>query len=291
MAPVSEEERRRFCDYFYRETGMSFVENKPYYVDKRLEERMAATRTGDFASSFALLRGGGEEVQRLISLFTVNETYFYREEYQFTCLTADLLPSLLASRAGGARPGRPIRLWSVPCSTGEEPYSLAIWLLENFAEVDEHEVEIVGSDIDADALATAAAGVFGARALQRMPPALIDRYFVRVAEGAWQIIAGLRRSIALTRVNLVDRAGLAGHRGYDVVFCRNLLIYFDETSRRVAAENLYEALAPGGYLCMGHSESMSRISPLFLVRRFRDAIVYQKPVAHDERGVLRQSGA
>jgi chemotaxis protein methyltransferase CheR len=270
--PISDEERRRFCDYFYRQTGMSFVENKPYYVDKRLEERMAATRTRDFAAYLALLRGGGEEVQRLISLFTVNETYFYREDYQFTCLTADLLPSLLPGRGG-----RPIRLWSVPCSTGEEPYSLAIWLLENFAEVDEHEVEIVGSDIDEAALATAAAGLFGARALQRMPRALIDRYFVPVADGAWRIIDGLRRSIALTRVNLVDRSGLAEHRGYDVVFCRNLLIYFDDASRRVAAENLFEALAPGGYLCMGHSESMSRISSLFLVRRFRDAIVYQKP--------------
>jgi chemotaxis protein methyltransferase CheR len=272
MPTISDSDRQRFCDYFYRETGMSFVENKPYYVDKRLEERILATGTVDFATYFALLRSGGAEQQRLISRFTINETYFYREDYQFACLTSDLLPTLIAARGAAA----PIRLWSVPCSTGEEPYSLAIWLLENFAGIDDHEVEIVGSDIDEAALAAAAQGVFGARALQRMSPEVVSRYFDSLGEARWQIIEGLRRSIALTRVNLADRGGIAGHAGFDVVFCRNLLIYFDDASRRIAAENLYESLVPGGFLCLGHSESMSRISSLFAVRRFSDAIIYQK---------------
>jgi len=272
---ISDAERQRFCDYFYRQTGMSFVENKPYYVDKRLEERIEATRSGSFPAYFALLRASGDELQQMISRFTVNETYFFREDYQLACLTTDLLPARLA----GQLSRRPVKLWSVPCSTGEEPYSLAIWLLENFAGIDDHDIEITGSDIDSAALAAAAAGVFGARALQRLSPALISRYFTQAGEDSWRIIEDLRNSIALTRVNLVDRAGLSGHRGYDVVFCRNLLIYFDDASRRIAAENLYEALAPGGFLCLGHSESMSRISALFDVRQFRDAIVYQKPGA------------
>jgi len=270
---ISEGERQRFCDYFYRQTGMSFVENKPYYVDKRLEERIEATRSGSFPAYFALLRAGGDELQHMISRFTVNETYFFREDYQLACLTAEMLPAILAGRTRK----RPIKLWSVPCSTGEEPYSLAIWLLENFADIDDHDIEITGSDIDLAALSAAAGGVFGARALQRLSPALVSRYFARIGEDAWQIIGDLRNSISLTRVNLVDRAGLSGHRGYDVVFCRNLLIYFDDASRRIAAENLYESMAPGGFLCLGHSESMSRISALFEVRRFREAIVYQKP--------------
>ncbi len=272
MPTISDSDRQRFCDYFYRQTGMSFVENKPYYVDKRLEERILATGTEDFATYFSLLRSGGAEQQRLISRFTINETYFYREDYQFACLTSDLLPALIAQRSAAA----PIRLWSVPCSTGEEPYSLAIWLLEKFAGIDDHDVEIVGSDIDEAALAAAAQGVFGARALQRMPADVVSRYFVKLGDGRWQIIEGLRRSIALTQVNLADRGSIAGHANFDVVFCRNLLIYFDEASRRIAAENLYESLSPGGFLCLGHSESMSRTSSLFAVRRFSDAIIYQK---------------
>jgi chemotaxis protein methyltransferase CheR len=270
---ISDGERQLFCDYFYRQTGMSFVDGKPYYVDKRLEERIDATRTGNFAAYFALLRAGGEELQLLISRFTVNETYFFREDYQFACLTSDLLPALLAGRSAK----RPIRIWSVPCSTGEEPYSLAIWLLENFPGIDNHDIDITGSDIDMAALDAAAAGVFGARALQRLPPALIERYFVREPDGSRRIIADLRGSVSFTRVNLIDLAGLAGHRGYDVVFCRNLLIYFDDASRQVAAEALYGAMAPGGFLCLGHSESMSRISARFTVRRFPGAVVYQKP--------------
>jgi len=272
---ISDSERQSFCDYFYRQTGMSFIDNKPYYVDKRLEARIAATRSGSFAAYFSLLRAGGEELQQLISRFTVNETYFFREDYQLACLTAELLPARLAAQASK----RPVKIWSVPCATGEEPYSVAIWLLENFAGIDDHDIDITGSDIDTAALAAAAAGVFGARALQRLPAALIDRYFARDGEGAWRIIDDLRRSVAFTRCNLIDRAGLAGHGGYDVVFCRNLLIYFDDASRRAAVDNLYAAMAPGGFLCLGHSESMSRISARFTVRRFAQATVYQKPHA------------
>src|SRR5690606_10711410 len=167
-----------------------------------------------------------------------------------------------------------IRIWSAPCSTGEEPYSIAIWLLENWTRVDAYDVEIVGSDIDTRVIAAAREGIYGGRAISRLGRDVVSRYFEDLGEGQWQIIPELRESVAFSPTNLIDPAHTRVHGVFDVIFCRNMLIYFSEESRRIAAENLYESLKPGGFICLGHTESMSRISPLFAVRRFADAIVY-----------------
>lgn len=271
---VTDEEFRRLCDFLYRRTGMVFTEAKRYYVQRRVADRMTATGSGSFASYFARLRSDARgEIEQFINAFTVNETYFYREDHQLRCLTSDLL----GERARAKLPGEAVRIWSVPCSTGEEPYSIAIWLLENWPPVDAYDVEIVGSDIDTRALEAAQEGVFGKRALMRLTPDLVGKYFVPAGSERWRILDELRRSVRFTPVNLVDVAETRLHGRFDVIFCRNVLIYFDDASRRLAAENLYESLAPGGYICLGHTESMSRISPLFEVCRYADAIVYRRP--------------
>ena len=111
----------------------------------------------------------------------------------------------------------------------------------------------------------------------RLPPEVVGRYFEALAEEQWQIIPQLRDSVSFTTVNLLEPDQTRLHGQFDVIFCRNVLIYFDDASRRIAAENLFESLLPGGFICLGHTESMSRISPLFEARRFADAIVYQRP--------------
>ncbi len=274
FAPPTEEEFGRLCEFLYRRTGMVFTENKRYYVDRRIIERMSAIGAPTFTRYFAHLRADADgEIEQLINAFTVNETYFYREDHQLKCLTTDLLPE----RVRGRDRSQPIRIWSAPCSTGEEPYSIAIWLLENWPLVDEYEIEIVGSDIDTRALDFARTGVYGKRALMRLSDPVIERYFTALEAQQWKILDLLRESVRFTPVNIVEAASTRGHGQFDVIFCRNVLIYFDDASRRVAAENLYENLLPGGYICLGHTESMSRISPLFEVSRFNDAIVYQRP--------------
>ena len=274
--PVTEEEFRRLSEFLYRRTGMVFNESKRYYTQRRVTERMAATGSTSFASYFARLRGDvGGEIEAFVNAFTVNETYFYREEHQLQCLTN----SLLAERTRRRSRSDTLRIWSVPCSTGEEPYSIALWLLEDWAQVDAYDIEIVGSDIDTRVLQAAEAGLFGKRALMRLPPELVGRYFEELEDDQWRILDDIRQSVRFTPVNLVEPAETRPHGQFDVIFCRNVLIYFDDASRRVAAENLYENLAPGGFICLGHTESMSRISPLFEVRRFDDAIVYQRPEA------------
>jgi len=273
---VTHEDVRRLCEFLYRRTGMLFDESKRYYIDRRLSERIAATGSESFQAYFAVLRSDArEEIEHLVNAFTVNETYFYREDHQLRCMTSNLLDDLLRRKQAGDT----LRIWSIPCSTGEEPYSIAMWLMENWSEVDRHNIEIVASDIDTRALKAAAEGVYGARALMRLSPSLIDRYFAPVDDGHFQIDPGLRESIQFTRANLIDPREMSSYRDFDIVFCRNVLIYFDDASRRIAAESLYDCLRPGGYICLGHSETMSRISPLFGVRRFPDAIVYQRPEA------------
>jgi chemotaxis protein methyltransferase CheR len=271
---IGEEEYRRLSDFLYRRTGMVFTESKRYYTQRRITDRMTATGATSFAGYFARLRSDlGGEVEQFINAFTVNETYFYREEHQLQCLTSDLLRERTLHRA----PSDPIRIWSVPCSTGEEPFSIAMWLLETWAEVDAWDIEILGSDIDTRALEAARAGIYGKRALMRLSPTIIARYFESLDDERWRLSDDIRQSVAFSSVNLVEPEQTRPFGKFDVIFCRNVLIYFDDTSRRTAAENLYENLAPGGFICLGHTESMSRISPLFEVCRYADAIVYQRP--------------
>jgi chemotaxis protein methyltransferase CheR len=279
LPALTEVEFRRLCEYLYRRSGMVFTEAKRYYVERRAHERMSATGSQSFASYFARLRINAQgESEHFVNALTVNETYFYREQHQLRCLSTNLL----AERVRDKRKGGTIRIWSVPCSTGEEPYSVAMWLLENWPLVDEYEIEIIGSDIDTRVLEQAHAGIFGKRALMRLSPYLVDKYFSPMLEERWKILDDLRDSVQFSRVNIVapDETRVHGH--FDVVFCRNVLIYFDDASRRIAAENLYENLLPGGFICLGHTESMSRISPLFEVRPFADAIVYQRPAGSPE---------
>jgi chemotaxis protein methyltransferase CheR len=273
-AQVTEEEFRRLAEFLYRRTGMVFTESKRYFVERRIAERMAATASVRFVDYFGYLRSEAHgEVEHLINAFTVNETYFYREDHQLECLSKDLL----RERTLVKPPGETIRIWSAPCSTGEEPYSIAIWLLENWALADTYNIEIVGSDIDTRVLEAAAEGVFGKRALMRLSPELVSRYFDRLDDDCWRILEDLRLSVRFSRINLMQARETRIEGKFDVIFCRNVLIYFDDESRRIAAENLYDSLLPGGYICLGHTESMSRISPLFEVCRFSNAIVYRRP--------------
>lgn len=273
---ITNEEFLKFREYFYRKTGIYFEESKRYFVDKRILERMAKTGADSFHAYFMNLRfeASGRELQTLINAMTVNETYFFREDYQFRCMVRSMLPELTAYRAAK----RPIKIWSIPSSSGEEPYSIAIWLLEYWPQVDEWDIEIVASDIDTKILDLAREGRYGTRSLQNLPPNLLRKYFKPVGNQEHQIIEDLRGSVEFTQVNLSDRTTTRQYRGFDIIFCRNLLIYFDDISRREAAEVFFGALNPGGFICLGHSESMSRISSLFTVRKFPEAIVYQKPL-------------
>ena len=271
--PIPADEIARICDLLFRWTGMTFGENKRYFIERRLRDRMARSHIGDVAAYLDHAASQSEEREALINAFTINESYFYREDHQFLALIRQILPEIVASK----RPGDLVRIWSMPCSTGEEAYSIAIWLLENWQMVDAYHVEIVGSDIDTQALAAAREGWFGAKALARLSPEIVASYFSAEHKHRRRIIQDLQESVHFVPANIIDRATLRGIGRFDVIFCRNVLIYFNDESRRVGVDNLYDSLNAGGYICLGHSESMTRITDRFSLVRFDDAIVYRKP--------------
>jgi chemotaxis protein methyltransferase CheR len=270
---ITDEDFLKFKEFFYRKTGINFELTKRYFVDKRLVERIKATNTENFRGYFALLRfqPSGEELQQLTNLMTVNETYFLREEYQFKCLVNSILPEIVQRKKGRD----PIRIWCIPSSSGEEPYSVAMYLQETWPGIADWDVEIISSDIDTNILRRARAGRYSIRSVQHMPAVWLEKYFTGV-KNEYQLCDDLRQAVEFTRVNLSEPADTLRYRNFDIIFCRNLLIYFDDLSRKTAAEAFYEVLNPGGYICLGHSESMSRISPLFKVCKFPEAIVYRK---------------
>jgi chemotaxis protein methyltransferase CheR len=272
---VSAEEYARFCEFFYRKTGILFGEQKRYFVERRILDRIRLTGSEGFRDWFGLVRfqTTGAELQTLVNVMTVNETYFFRELYQFEALVQGILPLMVRRRP----PARPIRIWSLPCSTGEEPYSIGIHIIENWACADDYAIEILASDIDSRVVTQARAGIYGERSLQRVGPSLRMRYFTRLGDDRFQLCEEMRTSVEFSAVNVVDPASMLRFHDIDVLFCRNMLIYFDDLSRRQAVEAMYECLTPGGFICLGHSESMSRISSLFRPRKFGEVVVYQKP--------------
>ncbi len=275
---ISDEDFQKFREFFYRKVGIQFEATKRYFVDKRLIERIEATGAKDFREYFMMLRfeASGLELQTLVNLMTVNETYFFREEYQFQCLVNSILGEVTKNKKD-KKDKKPIRIWSIPSSSGEEPYSIVIYLLEHWPDIEHWDVEIISSDIDSEIIKSARRGLYSARSVQYLPVHLLNKYFKPVAGGSYQISEDLRSAVEFTCVNLMDADDMRNYRKVDVIFCRNLLIYFDDQSRRQAAETFFDALNPGGFVCLGHSESMSRISSLFRVRKFPEAIVYQKP--------------
>jgi chemotaxis protein methyltransferase CheR len=274
-AAILDEEFAKLCEFFYRKTGIMFDARKKYFVERRVIDRMNKIGCTTFREYFSTIRfeASGAELQCLVNQMTVNETYFFREDYQFKALVQGILPDLAALRKNE----EPIRIWSVPCSSGEEPYSLAIYILEHWADADRHDIEILASDIDSAILTAASTGIYEERSLQRLSRELIGKYFVRQRDRRYRISDEIRGSIDFFRGNVIDPQFMRMFRSIDVIFCRNMLIYFDDKSRRETIEAMYDCLRPGGYICLGHSESMSRISSLFRPRKHADSIIYQKP--------------
>jgi len=272
---ISQAEFVRFRDFFYRHTGIRFASNKRYFVDRRLAERLARSGARSLREYLHRLRTDPDstELQQLVNTMTVSESYFCREAYQFDALVDGALDRVLARRA---RPDLPLRIWVVPSSTGEEAYSIAMYLLERWPRIDQIDVEIVASDIDTHALDRARAGVYSARSTRLVPAIWKRRYFDPRGRNL-QICPDLRASVDFRRLNLMDPVGCAAFRGFDIVFCRNLLIYFDQDSRRRAVDALHDAMNPGGLLFLGHSEALTTLTPRFRPLRIDQVQVYEKP--------------
>jgi len=278
--PLSDTEYRRFSEWLREDYGLFFGPEKKDILRAKLEPHRLALGFDTFEQMFFHLKYHPDrelEREKLIPHLTNNESYFLRESGQLDVLRDEVLPELKARVS--ARSGAPIRILSAGCAAGEEAYSLAITVADSGLFADSESVRISGVDLDPDALARAAEGVYGDNAFRRVDPAIRQKHFEVVSEGRWRIDGKLRLAVGFDRVNLAEDGGLRALPPQDVIFCRNVLIYFAEERVRDVIERFYRLLKPGGYLFLGHAETLSRVPTRFVPIRQHGALFYQKPVA------------
>ena len=242
-------------------------------MSRRLEQRQLKT----FEEYYHFLRYDRkreEELAVLIDNLTTNETYFFRESPQLRAFSEEILPELRRSLADR----KTLRIWSAGCSTGEEPYTIAILLLESGDWWRDWQVEILGSDINQRVLHTARKGVYKKGAHRVTSPEMLAKYFVEEEKGNYRIIDRVRELVSFSSLNLLDpyKTGLISNM--DIIFCRNVIIYFDKEAKKKVIASFYDKLREGGYLLLGHSESLINISNAFALRTLKNDMVYQKPV-------------
>jgi chemotaxis protein methyltransferase CheR len=261
----------------YQSLGLHFEESKTDFLEKRVEKRMATLRIAgvdDYLFHLRFLDAKGEEMQALANLITTNETYMFREFEQLQGFADHCLPEAIAARE--RRRERALRVWSAGCSSGEEAYTLAIILREVMHDADRWDLEVVATDVDEVRLGMARAATYGARSVKDVPEAYAARHLEDLGAEQYRVRAETRRLVDVRHLNLQERARMRSMRGFDFVFCRNVLIYFDDASRRAVVDHLYQSLNPGGFVFLGHSESVGRISTAFKLKRLGPHLVYFK---------------
>lgn len=272
---MSEEEFRLLRELVHGHCGIFFREESRYLLERRLAPRLEALGLRDFGAYHRFLRfdpGRAAELQKAVDLLTTNETYFYREPLQLDALAHEILPVLARERAAE----RTLRILSAGCSTGEEAYTIAVMVKESRL-FDGWTVEISGCDISSRCVEHARAGVFGEHAF-RNPEAEPMRRWFHLREGKWVIDDAIKRMVRFGRENLLDPRALAALAPLDVLVCRNVMIYFDTPARKQALRTFHQKLRDGGWLLLGHSESLVNLTADFEIVHLRTDLVYRKPV-------------
>ena len=272
-------------DVIYKKLGIYFEDAKVFFIQKRIEKRMAILgidRFDDYAFQLCFTDTDSIEMQRLANLVTTNETYMFREFEQLQAFADICLPEILKEKE--RKNDRTLKIWSAGCSSGEEPYTLAIILREVMHDAARWDIRITGTDIDEHVIDMARKGAYEERSLREVPTEYMDRHLKETSVGSFQIHGDTSRLVDIQHLNLHDKVAMRKMRSYDFVFCRNVLIYFDDISRRTAVDHFYNALNPGGYIFLGHSESIGRITSAFTLLRKGKHLVYQKapPTARND---------
>lgn len=272
---LSSENFLKMSDYIYRKSGIYLEEDKHYdKLNKYIHTRLNELGENTFRKYFFKLRfedKDGSEFQELMNAITVNETYFFRENSQFEILVQHLLPELHASKPAN----EPIRILSAPSSTGEEPYSMILHIVEADDVVNERDIEVVGIDIDSTVIQKAERAFYSERSVHAIPKDVLKRWFVKKSLG-YQLSDDLLGTVDFKVVNIFDRAQVRALGKFDIIFSRNMLIYFDDASRKDVAMTFYDMLHQGGFVCLGHAEYMSRIVSVFEVKKIGTNLVYKK---------------
>lgn len=277
IIPLPDDIFRLLRDFIHGYCGIYFDDGSRYLLERRLSRRLEQHRFKSFEEYYRYLRYDRkreEELTVLIDNLTTNETYFFRENPQLRAFAEEILPELRETLAER----KVLRIWSAGCSTGEEPYTIAMLLIESGNWWRDWQVEILGSDINQRVLHTARKGVYNKTSHRVTSPAMLSKYFVEEEKGDYRIIDKVKELVSFSSLNLLDpaKANLISHM--DVIFCRNVIIYFDKESKKKVIESFSGKLREGGYLLLGHSESLINLSNAFVLRTLKNDMVYQKPL-------------
>jgi len=278
---LSRTELEPFETFVFNRTGFRFDRQRRIALDVAILARMSALgleTPRDYYNALRFHEKRHEEFQELLSLITVSETSFFRNRPHYEALRKCILPELVERKGPGSRS---IRIWSAGCSTGEEPYSIAMVCLEALPALNAWKTEILATDIVKRVLATAERGLYSAHSLRQMEPAVVDAYFTRRDRDRYELSQRVGKMVRLMQADVTrePNTGIVG-ADWDIIFCRNVLIYFTDEVFHSIVQHFYNILNPGGYLFLGHAEMLSgMIENEFLTRELESTFVYQKPLA------------
>lgn len=275
--------RRAFDElraFIYEQTGIYFRDNKRYLLESQVGRRMKTLGLSSFEQYIETVQNGSRhtELPALVNAVTINETFFFRHPKQYDAIAEGLLPKLI--RTGPVR--RRVRIWSAACSTGDEPYTLALLIKQRVQPYfPDTRFEILGTDINTDVLQTAREGCYGSYAVRNVPPPYLRTYFTSHGD-RYVLSPALREMVRFEHLNLTDRHAIQQYRNFDIILCANVLIYFDDETKQRVVSNLYNSLRPGGYFFVGTSETLHGVTRALQPVHFHDTIAYKKEDRHDQ---------
>lgn len=278
---LTDAEFRLFAELIRSRCGLHFDDDTRYVVEKRLARHIHESDAGSFTSYLYQLRHGAnaaDEFSKLVDLLTTNETYFLRERAQLTALVHEIIPEMLSRQH---QTKRPISIWSAGCSSGEEPFSIVMMALEANL-VPGRDFRVYASDISRAVLSKARGGIYREASFRETDPSMRLQYFAQ-KDGLMRISDEVKRHVDFVHMNLLDSAKTSLLGTMDVILCRNVIIYFDLETKKQVMTTFHDKLRPGGYLLLGHSESLINVTSDFELKHLSRDLVYRRPVPGEEK--------
>ncbi|HSO19461.1 MAG TPA: protein-glutamate O-methyltransferase CheR [Desulfosarcina sp.] len=276
MVKIKPEEIKVLSNYIYNVSGISIDASKAYLLETRFGKLLEEEGCTSYSDFYHKAKADSRKIleKKIIDAITTNETLFFRDTSPFDLLRHKILPEIIDARTGnGARPGGGLKIWSSACSTGQEIYSIAIVIKELLGNGGRYPVSLMGSDLSDAAIAQASAGVYNKFEIERgLPREKLQRYFAP-AGGNWKINDEIRAMATFRRINLMQP--FVGLGKFDIIFCRNVAIYFTLADRKKLFNKLADVLEPDGYLLVGATESLTGVCPRFVPKRHLRSVYYQ----------------
>ncbi len=272
---LSEHELSEIRMLIEERTGICFDESRERFLSSRVNEHLRERGLARGTELVRAVRKSNIEYEALLERLLTQETSFFRYPSVYEAFEKRILPELHTKKFW--KNPRTLRIWSAGCSTGEEPYSIAITIADSLSFADAWDVEILATDVGRQALKHAERGIYAGRSLASVSEQQLGAHFAKV-NGGYQVKLRPKKMVAFAQMNLASPVYVGR---MDLIFCMNVLIYFSEERRRTLVQRFYDTLEPGGYLCLGHSESISKMPVKFQAIVLNDCILYRKPTAEE----------